>query len=125
MNQTDWYLIAYDITDPRRLQRLHRALRKEAMAVQRSVFLVAGSVSRVEGLLDRLETLLDPEEDDLRAYPVPPPEHLWLSGQCLLQGGLLHDTVETSLQCGTPAASDWRRRLASPEATPSQTASPP
>lgn len=48
---TEWYLIAYDIADPRRLQRLHRAPRMEAQAVQRSLYLLAGSVSRVEGLM--------------------------------------------------------------------------
>lgn len=76
MATSDWYLIAYDIADPRRLQRLQRAVRREAMAVQRSVYLVAGSVSQVEGLLDRLATCIDPWEDDLRAYPVDRPEHL-------------------------------------------------
>lgn len=114
MAAADWYLIAYDIRDPRRLQRLHRALRAEALAVQRSVFLVAGSVPAVERLLDRLETLIDPCADDLRAYPVAAPDCLWLSGQRPLQGGLLGDDVPLSLPHGLPAAPAWRQRLTRP-----------
>lgn len=108
---TDWYLIAYDIADPRRLQRLHRALRKEAMAVQRSVFLIEGSVSRVEGLMDEWERLLDPHQDDLRAYPIDQPERLWLSGQRLLQGELLRDSAADDPQHGATLPG-WRQRLA-------------
>ena len=107
----EWYLIAYDIADPRRLQRLHRALRKEALAVQRSLYLLAGSVSRVEGLMDQWEALLDPQQDDLRAYPVEAPERLWLSGQRLLQGELVQDSVTDDPHRGT-CRPDWRQRLA-------------
>ncbi len=114
MAASDWYLIAYDIRDPRRLRRLHRALRAEALAVQRSLFLVAGSVPVVERLLDRLETLIDPRVDDLRAYPVAAPDCLWLSGQRPLQGGLLGDDVPPAGPRGLPAAPAWRQRVARP-----------
>ena len=114
MAAPDWYLIAYDIRDPRRLRRLHRALRAEALAVQRSLFLVAGSVPAVERLLDRLETLIDPRVDDLRAYPVAAPDCLWLSGQRPLQGGLLGDDVPQAGPRGLPAAPAWRQRVARP-----------
>lgn len=114
---TEWYLIAYDIADPRRLQRLHRALRKEALAVQRSLFLVAGSVSRVEGLMDQWETLLDPQQDDLRAYPIESPERLWLSGQRLLRGELVQDGVTDDSHRGT-CLPDWRERLAGQDPQP-------
>lgn len=114
---TEWYLIAYDIADPRRLQRLHRALRKEALAVQRSLYLLAGSVSRVEGLMDQWEALLDPQQDDLRAYPVDAPERLWLSGQRLLQGDLVQDSVTDDPHRGTRRP-DWRQRLAGQDLNP-------
>ena len=114
MAAPDWYLIAYDIRDPRRLQRLHRALRAEALAVQRSLFLVAGSVPVVERLLDRLETLIDPRVDDLRAYPVAAPDCLWLSGQRPLQGGLLGDDVPLPGPLGLPAPPAWRQQLSRP-----------
>ncbi len=114
MHPPDWYLIAYDIRDPRRLQRLHRALGAEALAVQRSVFLVAASVPAVECLLDRLETLIDPHLDDLRAYPVAAPDELWLSGPRPLQGGLLGDDVPAPAPGGQSDAPAWRQRLSRP-----------
>lgn len=111
MHHPDWYLIAYDIAHPRRLQRLHRALQAEAIAIQRSVFLIAGTVADVDRLLDRLSTLIDPEEDDLRAYPVDAPDMLRYAGPGVLQGALLSDNTET----GPPRsvlAGRWRRRPA-------------
>ena len=56
----EWYLIAYDIADPRRLQRLHRALRKEALGYRQSLFCIADCGSRVEGLMDPYSFSLTP-----------------------------------------------------------------
>ncbi len=117
MAAADWYLIAYDIRDPRRLQRLHRALCAEALAVQRSVFLVAGSVPAVARLLDRLARLIDPRVDDLRAYPVATPDELWLSGRRPLQGGLVGDDLPALGPHGLPDPPLWRHRLSRPGPT--------
>ncbi|MFB1487684.1 MULTISPECIES: CRISPR-associated endonuclease Cas2 [unclassified Thiocapsa] len=115
MHHPGWYLIAYDIAHPRRLQRLHRALQAEAIAIQRSVFLVAGTVADIDRLLDRLATLIDPEEDDLRAYPVGAPDMLRCAGHSVLQGALLSDNTETGPP-RTVLAGRWRR-MAAPSAT--------
>jgi CRISPR-associated protein Cas2 len=114
MHHPGWYLIAYDIAHPRRLQRLHRALQAEAIAIQRSVFLIAGSVADIERLLDRLANLIDPAEDDLRAYPVDAPDALRRAGHSILQGALLSDDTATGPP-RTVLAGRWRRRP-----TPSQ-----
>jgi CRISPR/Cas system-associated endoribonuclease Cas2 len=111
MQHSDWYLIAYDIADPRRLRRLHRALRAEALAVQESLFLVRGTVDEVEVLLDRLEGLMDPRADDLRAYPIADPARLWLSGHSVIRGPLLSDTDRPTLQRQAPAPAGWRSQL--------------
>lgn len=64
------YLIAYDIADPKRLNRVHRYL----------VGGPTGPILRVHGphlpqgpafLLTGLRHLIDPKEDDIRAYPLP------------------------------------------------------
>ena len=106
MSQSGWYLLAYDIADPRRLQRLHRAVRREGIALQRSVFLVQGTQSDIEALLDRLAILMNEREDDLRAYPVAAPSALWLRGQCVVQGHLLGDGETAS--ASRPSAPGWR-----------------
>lgn len=65
------YIICYDITDPRRLGRIHRALKKTALPMQYSVFLFSGTPEQLGLCLDRLEAIMDPDTDDIRAYPLP------------------------------------------------------
>ena len=64
-------LICYDIAHPRRLVRMHRTLKKHAVALQYSVFLFTGDERRLDRVLDEVSQLIDPAEDDLRAYPLP------------------------------------------------------
>ena len=65
------YIICYDIADPRRLGRIHRALKKQATPVQAAVFLFCGSDQQLQRCLDELQRLMDPHADDIRAYPLP------------------------------------------------------
>lgn len=65
------WLITYDITDPKRLSRLHRFLRKHAVPVQYSVFHFEGSAARMGRLMAQIETRIDPRSDDVRAYQLP------------------------------------------------------
>ncbi|WP_031433628.1 CRISPR-associated endonuclease Cas2 [Methylomarinum vadi] len=70
-NQVRQYLLSYDIADPKRLQKVHRLLKKEGLPVQYSVFSVVSTKSRLDGLLDRIEQIIDDREDDLRCYGLP------------------------------------------------------
>lgn len=88
MQQTGWYVIAYDITDTPRRQRLHRRLRVDGLALQQSVFLVQQSRRGIERLMDELSRLIDRREDDLRAYPITAPTALWLHGDDAIADGL-------------------------------------
>lgn len=65
------FLIAYDITDPRRLQRMHRYLSQQAVPIEYSVFFATDDVRHLLGILDHAATLIDPASDDLRCYPLP------------------------------------------------------
>ncbi len=65
------YIICYDIKEPKRLGRIHRALKKRATAVQYSVFLFTGSAEQLRHCLGMLEEIMDTREDDIRAYPLP------------------------------------------------------
>jgi CRISPR-associated protein Cas2 len=70
-SQNGLYLIAYDIADPRRLSRVHRALKKQGLPVQYSVFTVVMKRKALLRLLEYVEQLIEPAEDDIRCYRLP------------------------------------------------------
>ncbi len=65
------YIICYDITDKKRLQKVHRLLQDEAMAIEYSVFLLTATPSVKQKIINALKKLIDPKSDDLRCYPLP------------------------------------------------------
>lgn len=66
-----WHILSYDITDPKRLGRVHRYMRKQGLPIQYSVFLVYTDRAGLELILNALDALIDPHSDDIRAYPLP------------------------------------------------------
>ncbi|BCL60477.1 hypothetical protein DGMP_11700 [Desulfomarina profundi] len=78
--RSGWYLLAYDIADPKRLGRVYRLLKKEGINVQGSVFFVQGSEDDLNKLLSRLEVLILAKKDDIRAYPITRPGDVWSCG---------------------------------------------
>lgn len=65
------FLLTYDIREPKRLQRVHKFLVEEGLAVQYSVFAGAwtqGDYRRVEL---GIRTWIEWRDDDVRVYPVP------------------------------------------------------
>jgi CRISPR-associated protein Cas2 len=89
LNQVRNWLIAYDIANPRRLQRVHRALCRHAVPVQYSVFAARCSPAKLGIIRAALATLIKRQEDDVRFYPVPEPAHLAVYGRKALPAGLL------------------------------------
>ncbi len=81
MASQQWYLIAYDIADARRLQRVHRFLRTRAWMLQKSVYLCRLDRAGLEDIRRGLRKLTDPAADDIRAYAVQPPGRHWTSGR--------------------------------------------
>ncbi len=71
IHQVSQYLIAYDISDPKRLQRVHRQLKKQGLPVQYSVFSVVLTQIQFKRLLAKINSLLDEREDDFRCYSLP------------------------------------------------------
>ncbi len=65
------YLICYDIAEPKRLNRLHRHLKKWAAPLQYSVFLMSGDERQLERCMQQAAKIINSTEDDLRAYPLP------------------------------------------------------
>ena len=72
-----WYLLAYDIVDPPRLQRIQRMTAKRCIALQRSVYLYQGRSRPLRRLLDKLLREIKPGQDDLRLYCINGPGDLW------------------------------------------------
>ena len=65
------WLIAYDITDPRRLGRVHRYLKSHAIPVQYSVFVFRGNHGDLQEVLGGIAERIEPSVDDVRAYHLP------------------------------------------------------
>jgi len=80
MNRFTWYMMAYDIADPKRLAKVHRQIKKEGIAAQKSVFFIRGTENDVEQLMDRVGKIMKLNEDDLRAYPITRPTDVWTNG---------------------------------------------
>jgi len=74
------YLIAYDIADKRRLARLHRYLKGEALALQYSVFFGRFTTTQIDHIEDEIATRIDPKQDDVRIYPLPDDFQVWALG---------------------------------------------
>jgi len=116
MKRKGWYLVAYDIANPRRLSRIHRLLKKKGLAVQKSLFLVQETESRINQLLDSIASIMALREDDLRAYPIMHPSKIWTNGpNPLADFPVLHfGTKEEDFKSKTrkkPKKSLWKRLL--------------
>lgn len=64
------WLVCYDISDPKRLARVHRTVSKDAVPLQYSVYFTIATRRTVASFLDRVAKQIDPARDDLRAYPL-------------------------------------------------------
>lgn len=65
------YIVAYDITHPRRLARVYRALCKLGVPIEYSVFWLTCDPRQIVRYLSDLAALIDDRHDDLRCYPLP------------------------------------------------------
>ena len=92
------WLIAYDISDPKRLNRVHRFVIKHCVPVQYSLYYFEGSTRAVEGLLKEMQNLIKPEADDVRAYPLPPTPDIVTLGRGSLPATIqLLSSIQTDL----------------------------
>ncbi len=82
------WLIAYDITQPRRLQRVYKALCGFALPLQESVFLLEGDESALQECVADVLHYLNTREDDMRIYLLP--ANGWW---CSLGGNILPDGI--------------------------------
>ncbi len=64
------WIIAYDITCPRRWRRFYRLVRDHGVRLQWSVFLVTETPFRKAKFLSAAAKLIDARSDDVRLYQV-------------------------------------------------------
>ena len=94
------FIIAYDVTSPSRLQRLHKALCEYALPIQKSVFLLRGSEAQFAKCRQKAEQIIDSSKDDLRFYALPERGIKIALGQAPLPDGIyLSEFPELSQSC--------------------------
>lgn len=82
------WIIGYDIREPRRLQRVHRVMKRWGLPIQYSVFSTELDDASVAHMLASLDERLDARTDDLRVYHVPQACRVWLLGRQGLPDGV-------------------------------------
>lgn len=92
------YLIVYDITCPKRLNRLHRYLMKLAMPIQYSGFFLTADPRNLDTVMHGALALIDPKTDDLRCYPLPARGLARRIGKAALPAGILWTGLPTQWQ---------------------------
>lgn len=107
LNAARNWLIAYDISEPRRLRRVHRFLVRHAVPVQYSVFATRASPIKLGEIRAGLAEIIDAREDDVRIYPIPEPADLAVYGRKALPEGLRIIEGRSSVALG-PFASGRR-----------------
>lgn len=101
------HIISYDIADPKRLQRIHRFLKKVALPLQYSVFLLEADAKRIEQLEKQLATMINPRADDIRIYPLPLEPDWCALGKPLWGEGMLLTGMKLPLAQQLKAETFW------------------
>lgn len=63
-------IVAYDIADPRRLQRVAKVMRDYGLRVQKSIYEVDVGPAELVSMHRRVEQELEPSEDGVKFYPL-------------------------------------------------------
>lgn len=82
-------LIAYDISDPRRLGRLHRYLKKEAIPLQYSIFVTRTTRRKIREMIRTIRLIIHEKKDDVRIYELPSDFQVDLLGRSQLSEGVI------------------------------------
>ncbi len=83
------FVIGYDISNPRRLLRVHREMCKHATPLEYSIFLLVGSEAAKDRCLEEIEALIKPLEDDVRCYALPARGFQGRVGRASLPAGIV------------------------------------
>jgi len=87
------YIIAYDISDKKRLRKVHQLVEEYAVKVQRSVFSAPFTAVLLKELVQRLKNIINIKQDDIRIYPLSVKHSAEIYGICNLPEGLICSTA--------------------------------
>ena len=96
------FVVAYDIAEPRRLQRVHRLLCKYAAPLEYSVFLLVGATSDKDRCLAEVAQVIKAGEDDVRCYALPCRGYQNRVGRAVLPIGVQWTGLPACLQLQAP-----------------------
>jgi len=101
-----WYMLVYDVREPKRLQKIHYFMKKHGIAMQKSVFILKIDNTGLYKVISGVKELVNNREDDVRIYPITTPSSIWAAGQ--------QDKKLENLFVGTPkhGNSIWPRFIA-------------
>lgn len=88
LNDIRTWLIAYDICEPRRLQRVHRYLKRHAIPLQYSVFVTRANAAQLGNLRAGLAQIINAKVDDVRIYHIPDRTEAHTLGRMMLPEGV-------------------------------------
>ena len=74
MTDVRLFLVAYDISSPKRWRRVQKAIRRLCHREQLSVFACRGTAARIARLETELRRILHPQEDRLMVLDLGPAE---------------------------------------------------
>ncbi|WP_457676814.1 CRISPR-associated endonuclease Cas2 [Thiolapillus sp.] len=89
------FLISYDISDTRRLRKIHKVVSSHAIRVQYSLYLFHGNRHEMQTLVEQIQRISDHQEDDIRTYRIPPGCRPEIMGKSFLSRDILLIGEET------------------------------
>ena len=75
------FVIAYDISNHKRLQRLHRLVSNQFLQLQYSVYYGVMTRKGMDTFIIAMQKIIHPTDDDLRIYEVEPLEYAFVIGK--------------------------------------------
>lgn len=75
------FIIAYDISENNRLQRLQRLVSTQFLQLQYSVYYGTMTRQRMDAFITSIQKIIHPSDDDLRIYEVEPLENSFVIGK--------------------------------------------
>lgn len=75
------FIIAYDISEKNRLQRLQRLISTQFLQLQYSVYYGTMTHTHMDAFITSVQKIIHPSDDDLRIYEVEPLESSFVIGK--------------------------------------------